>query len=84
MEVTLTVDGVVKQRFTPRQWVFSVEQTLAHWSSLGLSAGDIFALGGGVALQAESPLKAGSVVRCAAAGIGELCHEVVREDPVRS
>jgi 2-keto-4-pentenoate hydratase/2-oxohepta-3-ene-1,7-dioic acid hydratase in catechol pathway len=89
MEVALTVDGVVRQRFTPRQWVFSLEQVLAHWSALGLRTGDVFALGGSVALRTESPgspvsLTPGSVVRCASSDIGELRHEVVREDEPRS
>ena len=89
MEVALTVDGVVKQRFTPRQWVFSIEQVLAHWSSLGLRAGDVFALGGSVALRTDSPgaavpLTPGCTVRCASSDIGELSHKVVREEEPRS
>ena len=89
MEVALTVDGVIRQSFTPRHWVFSIEQVLSHWSSLGLRAGDVFALGGSVALRTESPGSAvsftpGCVVRCASSGIGELCHKVVREDEPRS
>jgi 2-keto-4-pentenoate hydratase/2-oxohepta-3-ene-1,7-dioic acid hydratase in catechol pathway len=89
VEITLTVDGVIRQSFTPRQWIFSIEQTLAHWSSVGLSAGDVFALGGSVALRADSPqspvaLTPGCLVRGAASGIGELCYEVVREDQPRS
>ena len=89
MEVALTVDGVIRQTFTPRQWVFSLEQVLAHWSALGLRAGDVFALGGSIALRTEFPgsavpLTPGSVVRCASSDIGELCHEVVREDEPRS
>ena len=89
MEVALTVDGVVRQRFTPRQWMFSIEQVLAHWSALGLRTGDVFALGGSIALRTQSPgspvpLTPGCVVRCASSDIGELCHEVVREDEPRS
>ena len=89
MEVALTVDGVIRQQFTPRQWVFSIEQVLAHWSALGLRAGDVFAFGGSLALKSDFPsaavsLTPGSVVRCASSGIGELCHEVVREDEPHS
>jgi 2-keto-4-pentenoate hydratase/2-oxohepta-3-ene-1,7-dioic acid hydratase in catechol pathway len=85
MEVALAVDGVVRQRFTPQQWVFSIEQVLAHWSALGLKAGDVFALGGSIALRSDSPgsavsLTPGCVVRCSSSAIGELCHKVVRED----
>jgi len=89
LEVALTVDGVIKQKFTPREWLFSIEHVLAHWSSLGLRAGDVFALGGSVALRTNFPASAvpltfGCAVRCVSPDIGELCHKVVREDGPRS
>ncbi|MGH7872170.1 MAG: fumarylacetoacetate hydrolase family protein [Candidatus Binatia bacterium] len=82
MEVELSVDGAVKQKFALRDCVFTVEQIIARWSILGIKPGDWFAIGASMAmagdrLQNPVPLRIGSTVRCAAAAIGELSHKVV-------
>ena len=82
MAVELFVDGALKQSFTLRDCVFTVEQIIARWSILGIKPGDWLAIGASMAtaggrLQNPLPLKIGSTVRCAAAAIGELSHEVV-------
>jgi 5-carboxymethyl-2-hydroxymuconate isomerase len=83
LEVELSLDGAVQQKFTLAQCVFTVEQIIARWSILGLKPGDFFAIGASMALQSERlqnpvPLKPGSLLRCSAAGIGELTHRVLQ------
>jgi 2-keto-4-pentenoate hydratase/2-oxohepta-3-ene-1,7-dioic acid hydratase in catechol pathway len=82
LEVELSLDGTVKQRFALRDCVFSVEEIIAHWSTLGIRPGDWFAIGasmalGGDRLQNPVPLKIGSTIRCAAPAIGELSTLIV-------
>jgi 2-keto-4-pentenoate hydratase/2-oxohepta-3-ene-1,7-dioic acid hydratase in catechol pathway len=82
LEVKLTVDDEVKQRFALRQCVFSVEQIIARWSILGIKPGDFLAIGASMALQGDrlqnpAPLKIGSTVRCSSPAHGELTHRVI-------
>jgi 2-keto-4-pentenoate hydratase/2-oxohepta-3-ene-1,7-dioic acid hydratase in catechol pathway len=82
IEVELSMDGSVKQKFTLRECVFTIEQIIARWSILGLKPGDFLAIGASMALQKDRlqnpvPLKAGSNLRCFAPAIGELSHQVV-------
>jgi acylpyruvate hydrolase len=82
IEVTLSIDGDVKQRFTLRDCVFSIEQIIARWSILGIKPGDLLAIGASMAieddrLQNPAPLKIGSTVRCSSSALGELSHQVV-------
>lgn len=82
LEVELAVDGIVKQQFTLRDCVFTIEQMLARWSILGLKPGDFLAIGASMALKGDRlqnpvPLKVGSTVRCSSRAIGELSHQVV-------
>jgi 2-keto-4-pentenoate hydratase/2-oxohepta-3-ene-1,7-dioic acid hydratase in catechol pathway len=82
LEVELTVDGDMKQRFNLRQAVFSLEQIIARWSILGLKAGDILAVGASMTLNGDRlqnpvPLALGAPIRCSAPAIGELTHLVV-------
>jgi acylpyruvate hydrolase len=82
MEVELTIDGSVKQKFTLRECVFSIEQIVARWSILGIKPGDILAMGASMALQGTRlqnpvPLKVGSKIRCSSSAIGELSHQIV-------
>ena len=88
LAVELTVDGSVKQRFTLRDCVFSLEQIIAHWSSLGVKPGDLLAIGASMALEGDrlqnpAPLKVGSTIRCSAPAIGELSHQVVSSGGLR-
>jgi acylpyruvate hydrolase len=81
LQVELSVDGKVRQSFTLRDGVFSVEQIIARWSILGIKPGDWLAIGASMAmhgdrLQNSIPLKVGSTIRCFAAAIGELAHEI--------
>jgi len=82
LEFELTLDGVVKQKFSLRDCVFTVEQIIARWSILGIKPGDWLAIGASMALQNDRlqnpvPLIIGATVRCFSPAIGELSHEVV-------
>jgi 2-keto-4-pentenoate hydratase/2-oxohepta-3-ene-1,7-dioic acid hydratase in catechol pathway len=88
LEVELTLDGVLKQRFNPREGVFTIEQIISHWSLLGLNAGDILAIGASMALQRnrlQHPvrLNLGARIRCFSPAIGELSHPVVSSGGLR-
>jgi acylpyruvate hydrolase len=88
IEVELSIDGSVKQKFTLRDCVFTIEQIIARWSILGIKSGDFFAIGGSMALQKDRlqnpvPLKAGSNLRCFSPTIGELCHPIVSSGGIR-
>ena len=82
MAVELALDGVVKQKFSLRDCVFTVEQIIARWSILGIKPGDLLAIGASMALKNDRlqnpvPLKIGSTLRCASPVLGELTHRVV-------
>ena len=82
LEVELTIDGSVKQKFTLCDCVFTVEQIIAHWSILGIKPGDFLAIGASMAIQGDrlqspAPLRPGSNLRCISPAIGELSHRVV-------
>jgi 2-keto-4-pentenoate hydratase/2-oxohepta-3-ene-1,7-dioic acid hydratase in catechol pathway len=82
LEVELSLDGAVRQTFSLRDCVFSVEQIIARWSILGIKPGDWLAIGASMAikgdrLQNPAALTIGSTIRCSSRGLGELCHKVV-------
>jgi 2-keto-4-pentenoate hydratase/2-oxohepta-3-ene-1,7-dioic acid hydratase in catechol pathway len=88
LEVELSLDGTVKQKFALRDCVFTVEQIIAHWSILGIRPGDFLAIGASMALQGDrlqSPvsLQVGSHIRCVSPHIGELTHRVVSSGGAR-
>ena len=88
LEVELSLDGNVAQKFSLRDCLFSVEQIIARWSSLGINAGDWLAIGASMALKRDRlqnpvPLRVGSTLRCAAPSIGELSHQVVSPGELR-
>jgi 2-keto-4-pentenoate hydratase/2-oxohepta-3-ene-1,7-dioic acid hydratase in catechol pathway len=88
IEVELSIDGSVKQKFTLRDCVFTIEQIIARWSILGIKPGDFFAIGGSMALQKDRlqnpvPLKAGFNLRCFSPAIGELSHPIVSSGGIR-
>ncbi len=88
LEVELSLDGSVKQRFALRDCVFTVEQIIARWSILGIKPGDWLAIGASMALQGDClqnpvPLKIGSTIRCSSPAIGELSHQVVAAGGIR-
>ena len=81
LEVELTIDGSVKQKFALRDCVFTIEQLIARWSILGINPGDFLAIGASMALKGDRlqnpvPLKIGSTIRCSSPTIGELSHQV--------
>ncbi|HEY2919337.1 MAG TPA: fumarylacetoacetate hydrolase family protein [Candidatus Binatia bacterium] len=83
MEVILTIDGTVEQKFTLRECVFTIEQIIARWSILGIKPGDFLAIGASMALQGDrlqnpATLKIGSSICCSSPIIGELSHQVGR------
>lgn len=88
LEVELSLDGSVKQKFALGDCVFTVEQIIARWSILGIKPGDWFAIGASMALQGDRlqnpvPLKIGSTIRCASPAIGELSHQVIAAGGIR-
>jgi len=88
LEVELSINGVVKQKFALRDCVFTVEQIIARWSILGIKPGDWLAIGASMALQGDRlqnpvPLKIGSTIRCFSPAIGELSHQVVSAGGLR-
>ncbi|MSP37953.1 MAG: fumarylacetoacetate hydrolase family protein [Deltaproteobacteria bacterium] len=88
LEVELSLDGSVKQKFALRDCVFTVEQIVARWSILGVKPGDWFAIGASMARQGERlqnpvALKIGSTMRCSSPAIGELSHQVIAAGGVR-
>ena len=88
IEVELSIDGSVEQKFTLRECVFTIEQIIARWSILGLKPGDFLAIGASMALQKNRlqnpvPLKMGSKLRCFSPAIGELSHSVVSSGGIR-
>jgi 2-keto-4-pentenoate hydratase/2-oxohepta-3-ene-1,7-dioic acid hydratase in catechol pathway len=82
IEVELSLDGAVKQAFSLRDCVFTVEQIIARWSILGIKPGDWLAIGASMALKGDRlqnpvPLKIGSTIRCSSRSLGALSHTVV-------
>jgi acylpyruvate hydrolase len=82
LEVELSLDGAVKQKFTLRDCVLTAEQIIARWSTLGIGPGDFLAIGASMALRGDRlqdpvALKVGSTIRCASPHIGELTHRIV-------
>ena len=87
-EVELSIDGSVKQKFTLRDCVFTIEQIVARWSILGIKPGDFLGIGASMALrgdrlQSPVPLKLGANIRCSSPAIGELSHQVVQSGGLR-
>jgi acylpyruvate hydrolase len=82
IEVELSIDDSVEQKFTLRECVFTIEQIIARWSILGIKPGDFLAIGASMArqndrLQNPVPLRIGSNLRCFSPAIGELSHLIV-------
>lgn len=88
LEVELSLDGAVKQKFSLSECVFTVEQIIARWSILGIKPGDFLAIGASMALRGDRlqnpvPLKVGSNIRCAAPALGELSHQIISPGGLR-
>jgi 2-keto-4-pentenoate hydratase/2-oxohepta-3-ene-1,7-dioic acid hydratase in catechol pathway len=88
LQVGLAIDGSVKQQFTLRDCVFTIEQIIARWSILGIKPGDLLAIGASMALKGDRlqnpvPLKIGSTICCSSPAIGELSHQVVSAGGLR-
>jgi acylpyruvate hydrolase len=88
LEVELAVDCDVRQRFSLRDCVFTIEQIIARWSILGIKPGDFLAIGASMALNGDrlqnpAPLKVGSTLRCSSPAIGELSHQVIEAGGLR-
>jgi 2-keto-4-pentenoate hydratase/2-oxohepta-3-ene-1,7-dioic acid hydratase in catechol pathway len=85
VEVQLSVDGKIAQRFKLGQCAFTVEEMIARWSILGLEAGDFLAIGAsmtraGEGLAGPVAVTPGATVRCWSEAIGALEHQVVRRE----
>ena len=79
LEVELKIDDAVKQRFSLRECVFTVEQIIARWSILGIKPGDFLAIGASMSRQNETlqkpiPLRRGANIVCAVPAVGSHPH----------
>jgi 5-carboxymethyl-2-hydroxymuconate isomerase len=88
LDVELSIDGAVTQKFALRNCVFTLEQIIARWSILGIKPGDFLAIGASMALeggklQNPSLLKIGCRIRCSSPAIGVLSHPVVSSGGLR-
>lgn len=78
LELTLTVNGEVRQHASTADMIFDVRTLVAYWSRLGLAPGDVISTGtpSGVALARPDPdryyLKPGDVVEATIERIGTL------------
>ena len=84
LEIALSVDGEERQRFSPRDMLFSIEEQIAHLSTVcTLLPGDVIATGTGKGVIAYRPgqpwLREGQVVRIDAPGLGHLENRVARD-----
>ena len=83
LAMRLSVNGDLRQDSGTWNMDFGIAQIVAHYSSLGYSAGDIVSTGTvrGVAAFAEDPwaayLKPGDIIEAHIAGIGTLRNPVV-------
>lgn len=83
LDISLTVNGVVKQSSNTRHMIFGVKEIIEHLSRImTLEPGDIIATGtpSGVGFARNPPefMKAGDVVRVTVQGLGELENKLVR------
>jgi acylpyruvate hydrolase len=78
LQLTLEVDGEVRQDANTRDMIFSVARLISYWSRVGLETGDILITGtpSGVALARENPkayfLRSGQLVVARIDKLGEL------------
>lgn len=78
LQLTLEVDGEVRQHANTRDMIFSVAQLVSYWSRVGLETGDILITGtpSGVALARDNPqayfLRPGQLVVARIEKLGEL------------
>lgn len=82
LEVELSLDEAVEQKFALRDCVFTVEQIIARWSILGIKPGDWLAISASMALRGDRlqnpvPLKIGSTIRCSSPALGVLTHQII-------
>jgi len=82
LEISLSVDGEMRQQASTRDMIFSVATLVAYWSKMGLYPGDVIITGtpSGVALARDEPakyyLRPGQVVVARVEGLGELRNRV--------
>jgi 2-keto-4-pentenoate hydratase/2-oxohepta-3-ene-1,7-dioic acid hydratase in catechol pathway len=78
LQLTLEVDGEIRQQASTADMIFPVKSLIAYWSSVGLETGDILITGtpSGVALARENPqdyyLRPGQLVVARIEKLGEL------------
>lgn len=81
LEIALSLDGEVRQKFTLGDCVFSVEEMIARWSILGVKPGDWLAIGATMALAGDRlqhpvALKIGATLTCSSPALGALAHRI--------
>ena len=84
LEVSLSVNGVVRQRFRVADLAYGIAETIAFCSSMGLEPGDILAFGARIAvadgtgpLDTPAAIAPGDVLEASAEEIGTLAARVV-------
>jgi 2-keto-4-pentenoate hydratase/2-oxohepta-3-ene-1,7-dioic acid hydratase in catechol pathway len=83
IEVTLRVNGTLRQLFTLADMVFGVDDVIAAWSPSVLRPGDVLGFGGAIAdpheaiaLQTPVRIQPGDIIELSAEAIGGLRAEV--------
>jgi 2-keto-4-pentenoate hydratase/2-oxohepta-3-ene-1,7-dioic acid hydratase in catechol pathway len=84
IEVTLRLNGEVRQQFTLGDLVYGVKEMVSAWSRLTLEPGDVLGLGATIArprpgntLESPVPIKPGNLIEVESPTIGRLKVEVV-------
>ena len=87
LEISLTVNGALRQRFRVADFAYGVAEVIAFCSSMGLGPGDVLAFGARIALPAdpdtlETPtfIAPGDTLEAHAPGVGTLGAQVVSDD----
>jgi len=87
IEVTLKLNGKVRQQFTLGDLAFGVEEMVSAWSRMILEPGDIVGLGAtiarprpGMTLESPVPIKPGDVIEVESSAIGLLRAEFVESE----
>jgi 2-keto-4-pentenoate hydratase/2-oxohepta-3-ene-1,7-dioic acid hydratase in catechol pathway len=87
LDVTLKVNGALRQRFQVDDFAYSVAEVISFCSSVGLEPGDVLGFGARIArgngpgpLETPVPVAPGDVIEVAAGGIGTLTARAVKGD----
>jgi 2-keto-4-pentenoate hydratase/2-oxohepta-3-ene-1,7-dioic acid hydratase in catechol pathway len=87
LEVTMKVDGELRQRFRVSDFAYRVAEVISFCSSVGLEPGDIIGFGARIAraegpgpLETPTEIAPGNMIEVSATGIGTLTARAVKGD----